>query len=480
MSLFQNLILCNSSEEVKGEVVYCIAHLGLKCPTEFASFAPEFAAFLVSQMNGGSFLCLECLNAYGYLLQTQRSATKATVQQMIPLLMKSCENSEEFECGFPYAITVADSAINVLCCSVAAFPHELVYLVPVIVELIKRNMSMLALSGVSLILGVDKSQSRSFCEIFLETVTTGANYEYVSEGFNGLAMLVAAPDCQDFVPSILKLAFDGLKCELFCFVERSYNDLVCNSAQSVFREFIKVYGNEAVKAISGFLSDMMEAFRKGNWLCEKIRCLNLEILGDVIVNCSEVIDEDFARSVLVFGMKEANYVGFACVKNVCGFFPGVVAAHLEPLLSLFIENITENHRMTKGTRMMLDNLLSAFGLFLMNCVPGEVLDSIISVDLLRRVLDLMSPSMDIMKFFEWLMERRPGGMSGDFAAVMVRFFSEPVEYYAENGVSEEDLKYFVPVLRKLLGEVGSVQEFCLSVLHGDKQRVSNVWKFLAI
>ena len=157
--------------------------------------------------------------------------------------------------------------------------------------------------------------------------------------------------------------------------------------------------------------------------------------------------------------------------------PAVAQAAAEDIATLCMNTLAGEGA---EDRLLSDNCVSALGALVMNVVGDEfpVNESVVSV------LEHMPATEDnereyVMEFYDWLLAHSEEKFQNEFAAVLVRFFSEPMDSYEGSGVSNETLQKFLPKLSEMLQARGDeVQEFCMSVL-GDEGKCANLMAFLS-
>lgn len=471
---------------LKGRAIYCLGRISLKCPEEFSSIAESVAQGLVQNMESNdSYIVLECTNAYGYLLQAHPTSTSSTVQRVVPILMRLgalTDDTARFEVSLPNSVSLADCALSTLCCAVSAYPDAYAANIPEIAELIAKNPSQLALQGVQQILrlNIPSSVGIPLAKVFFSVASTEIQPQVAGLALADIALLVSSCDIGDLYGEALEVAATGLKSELLCQSDKLFIPDIFENAQMIFRETINSLHERAGQLIHPYIPLFWDL--AGNQQKE-VKNLGIQLLSDVVQNYAAAMDAALLENILKMVCQESekgNYLGFNCLKSICCAVPQLAIGHSDALMTIFNTAFAVENRGRKKVRMMLDNAVSAFGAFVMNCVgPAFPIDENVT-----KVLELMPPTDDaeeteyVMTFYEWLLDKAGGQFSAQFAAVLVRLFSDPIDSYEDNCVSMETLTRLLPKLKQLLQSIGQAEQFCRSVL-ADEEKYANLVAFLS-
>ena len=471
---------------LRGRAIYCLGRLSLKCPEQFSGIAESIAVMLAKNMaSSDPYIVLECTNAYGYMLQTQRPATASTIGQVFPILVKYGSNTDSdahFDVSLPNSVSLADCALSTLCCAVAAYPDAYASSIPEIVGMIEKNPSQLALQGIQQILHMDipSAVGLNLGKVLVSVAATDVLPQVVGLALADIALLVASCDLGDLLGQVLDIAGKALRYDLLCQSDKSFIPDLCENAQMIFREAMNALGEHGTQFIQPYLPVFCDMISDKN---KEMRNLGIQLLSDAVQNYGSVMDATLLQNVFKMACEQSdagNYLGFNCIKNICIAIPQLAAGQSATLMPLFNKAFSTENKRRKKVRMMLDNAVSAFGAFVMNCVGAAFQIDENTV----KVLELMPPTDDaeeteyVMQFYEWMLEKSGGAFGPQFTAVLVRMFSDSPDSYEQNCVSAETIGRLLPKLKQQLQSIGQPEQFCRSILNNDEQKWANLAAFL--
>ncbi|OHT11028.1 hypothetical protein TRFO_19416 [Tritrichomonas foetus] len=474
-------------QHFRGIAIYCMAHLLNKCPEEFAQFAEPFAQFILTNLNTGqvvdTFIAKQCINAYSYLLQKLKDSTTSTIEPMVQILLSICQmpsNNEEY-CE---KISTKDISLRVLCCCAANYPLVLQNLYGTLLELIDSQTNVHAAIGANLIASaITYLPNRvevvpQVINILLQMIDRSVDLECTAKCLDSLSTLIEWCGGEAVQPNVLEAASNAFTYSLPCFSSKKYNEEVHNAAQIVFRQTIDTLQNAAFQTCQPYIQLFFDISQCSS---KSLRNLSLQIFAD-LVRASPDMPIEIIQQLLEIAKKEAfsgNYIGYFAIKAIANTGRYQIREHLKSLIPKMFERLQNNTRSSESALMANDNCVSAIGTIMMNIIGDYDIDESVTI-----LLNMMPPSMDasenedVLAFFMWLFERSNGQYIQQFAAVLVRLFTEPVDVLKKNMIDEFTINRLRQLLIQLVSSCGG-EQFCSSVLNGDEERLQVLSTYLS-
>jgi hypothetical protein len=156
-----------------------------------------------------------------------------------------------------------------------------------------------------------------------------------------------------------------------------------------------------------------------------LREFGLQILGQLIENCSGELGYEFVENVLQlclsFVTDVKSSVGMFCLSQCATAAPSIVHSHWDSIFPILLEIITAPSAFSDE---LVDNTVNTLG-----CILQNPLSSFSPIDHISAILGAMpakaksAENPEMMRFFLWLYAQTNGEPRLDFAAVLIRFFS---------------------------------------------------------
>jgi hypothetical protein len=259
-----------------------------------------------------------------------------------------------------------------------------------------------------------------------------------------------------------------------------YDEALLPAAQRFLRELMAALGGGALPLVGPFTSTLHGLVHRKK---AAMRDLALQFLGDLVFWCGEV-DGGIKENVCALALQSAgkgSSIAFGCIAQLAEKAPEVLINELPRILELIRANLTSIQKKSEAIMTIQDNCVSALGKIAENILK----DSFPFEQLLLPALAAMPAQMEVeenkagLAFFKWLLARANGNCVEQFAAVLVRLFSDGLDKMSELYVSEGDVAELRQVLRGLLARIQDPEGFCREECQGDDFKLENVREALA-
>lgn len=500
---------------------------------DFAKFIVSNVSQAISQLssepqnentsiNIDESLITQCINAYFYIVENVQDAANSTIAQMIDILIQICQISDprltnEIQISSVTGnISIQNIALRVLCGCSSKYPAILQNIIQQLLTIINDNLSYHSAVGINWIASsITSLPNRAevvpqLVNILLKMIDKSNDYQLTAKCFESLIILIEWCGTVVVDERVLQMTAKAFTYELFCFTSKKYNSLyeeVYQNAQNVFRQAINALQDTAFQTMhNSYINEYKNStyielfFKMAQSKRKSIRELGLQLLAELVGETpGEQIPNPFLENIMSIATQEANkgnYIGFFAIKKLACSSPfNINSAELfKSFIPMMIQRLFANMNLQNTSeRNMItsDNCVSALGAIVMNILGDSFLESLnifenneissqlvegLNVPIIVVILNAMPPQIDssenesVLSFYLWLFERANGSFIQQFAAVLIRLFTEPIETMRENMITDFTIQKLNEMLVQMVPSCGG-QEFCSSVLGGDEEKL---------
>lgn len=473
-----------------------------------------------AEMSIDGFYVTQLINAYWYIVENLQESASSTIEEMIGMLIQICDKSDS---NIPDFASIQEISLRVLCGCASKYPLIIQSTIQQLLGFISSEISYPAAIGANLISSAINSLPNrtevlpQLIGILLDMIDKSSDMHITSKCLESLSFLIewcgnAAVDEQ-----ILQTAGKAFTYELFCFNRdnEKYNEGVHQNAQTLFRHTINALQDTAYQNFQNTEFQTPRNIEIQNYIdlfitiadskSKSMRDLGLQLLAELVGETPDgQIPNTLLEHILDLAEREAskgNYIGFFAIKKLSCVSPFNIsyAEAFKSFIPMMVQRLFLNSEYApemdpthskESTMIANDNCVSALGAILINIFGDSLIEFFnifefdesnpivegLNVPIILVILSAMPPQIDIsenesiMEFFLWLFEKAEGNFVEQFAAVLVKLFSDPIEVLKENLLTDGAIQRLNQILVQLIPSCGGVQ-FCNSVLNEDEEKL---------
>jgi len=522
-SLFIEVISSDSDSHnlIKPVAVCSMSYLAQSCIRQFEEHAQSFAQFCYSSLESeDSLLVYESMRAIGRIASYFSKQISTTLNDILKKLLVVASHSieppqsnvedefagdedEELDNAYTNLTKNVGTAFRVTCYLMKSYPDILYDHIEHVLQSLESlvtngqgvstclndcakgsNFIISALSN----LGQSPNEmkivvriSQQMVEILINSIEPTIKdlvYETIGDIIAFFGVLPITTQIDPILLSIKDL-FDQILDPEIEFL--GYTVSHCDNAQRILREIMCSMGSSSFSIVKEFIEPVNQFLMTKN---SHLKDLGLQFFGDLLFTCSQFLDEEFVSNIFVLAenaIKERNSpFGFTVIKQMATVAPEALAPHISIVMKMISQKLNRSNKKTETIMSLQDNAVTALGAIAMNILKDKFdFNTYAPLALSAMPAQLeVEENQDIMTFFNWLLEKSNGRLVQDFASVLIRLFSDPLEKLEEYYISKEMLSELVPCFHNLIGKVSRPEELCKKVCNNDEYKLEFVYNIL--